>query len=128
MILIQVLSILGLLVSLYAFRTELKIKHDKKFKAICDKNNKVSCSKAFLSKYNNLSGIPNSLAGVIFYLILFLLITYNLKEFIFPLTLLAFIGSLFLGYLSYVKLKVFCIVCNLIYLINLGLVILSYKI
>ena len=128
MFLIQVISILGFLVSLYSFRTELKIKHDKKYRAICDKNKKVSCFRAFSSKYNNIIGIPNSLAGMIFYAVLFFLITYNVNQLIFPLIILAFLGSIFLAYLSYIKLKVFCIVCNLIYLINLILVILSYKI
>mgnify|MGYP001585932036 CR=1 FL=1 len=119
MLLIQILSILGFLLSLYFFKVEFRLYHDKNYKATCDVNKKISCSKALLSKYNGILGIPNSLAGIFYYIILFSLAAYNIKFYIFPLVLLAFIGSIFLAYFSIIKLKTYCLVCNLIYLINL---------
>ena len=123
---IELFSIIGMLISVYAFKTELKSKHNKKYKSFCDKNNKVSCTKTFSSKYGHILGIPNSLFGIVYYLILFLLLVYSSGNLIFPLTLLAFLGSIFLAYLSFVKLKVTCLICISIYLINIILLISSY--
>ena len=39
---LQILSILGLLISLYAFKIEYTLKRNKKYKALCEFNEKVS--------------------------------------------------------------------------------------
>ncbi len=126
MILTGIIAGLGLLVSFYAFRTELKVKLNKKYKAFCDRNNRISCSKTLSSKYGNLFGIPNSLAGIFFYASLLVLAFLNITNYIFYLSIIAFLISILLAYLSFFKVKTICPVCISIYIINTTLLIVSY--
>ena len=123
---IEVLAVIGILLSLYAFYVEIKSLKSAKYKAVCDISNKVSCSRAFSSKYGKTFGISNSIYGMVFYIIILSLAVLNQINYIFYLSLLAVIGSIYLAYLLYFKLKDFCIVCTLIYIINILLLIFSY--
>ncbi len=123
---IRILIILGLLISLYALAVEYRLKRNKKYKAICEFNKKVSCSKAIKSKYSHLAGISNSAGGILFYSCLFILAALNLNILVFYLAVIGFLGSLYLAYLSLIKLKTFCLICNSIYIINILLLIFSY--
>ena len=124
---LQILSILGLLISLYAFKIEYTLKRNKKYKALCEFNEKVSCSKAIKSKYGHLAGISNSIVGLFFYALIFILISLNLNNLVFYLVTLGFLGSIYLAYLSLIKLKTLCLICNSIYLINILLLIFSLE-
>ncbi|MEK6934972.1 MAG: vitamin K epoxide reductase family protein [Nanoarchaeota archaeon] len=124
MTVLKILAILGFLISLYAYNVERKL-GKKGYKAGCDIRDNISCSKAFTSKYGKLVGIPNSLVGIFFYVIIFLLSYYNMTI-IFYLAILAFLGSIYLAYISYFKLKNFCLVCSAVYLVNILLLIVSY--
>ena len=125
MIPIQIFAVLGLILSIYALKVEYRLKHNGKYKPICDINKSVSCSKAFLSKYGKIGGISNSLGGIFYYSLIFLLASHNLNSYLIPLIWFAFLGSILLAYLSYVKLKVFCVICNAIYIVNLILFVLA---
>lgn len=122
---IIIVSSIGFLLSIYAYYTERKLHSIKNYHASCDINKRISCSKAFLSKYGKLFGIPNSLLGIFFYLLIIILYVINIKI-IFYLAILAFLGSIPLAYFSYLKLKTFCLVCTSIYIINILLLIFSY--
>lgn len=119
-----VLSILGFLLSLYSYYAEKKFCKTKR-KMICDINDKISCTKAFTSIYGKTFGISNSLYGMVFYLFILILSFYNLK-YVFYLSILAVLGSVYLAYVLYFKVKSFCIVCNSIYLVNILLLVFSY--
>ena len=123
---ILILTIIGFFLSIYAFRVENKMREDKKYRAACDINNKVSCTKAFGSKYGKTFGLSNSLYGMFFYFVIFLLSLSGLIEYIFYLSLLSVLGSVYLVYVLYFKVKSFCLVCNGIYLVNLLLLVFSY--
>ncbi len=123
MLWIQVFAVLGIILSIYAFVTEYKLKHKRSYKPVCDISKEVSCSKAFLSKYGKLGGISNSLVGIFYYLVIFLFA--NDSYYLFLLTFAGLISSILLAYLSFVKLKIFCLVCNAIYIVNLILFILA---
>ena len=69
---IYIISIIGFLLSTYAFFVERKIKKSNSYKPLCDISKKISCTKAFGSKSGSLTGISNSFAGIFFYLIVFL--------------------------------------------------------
>lgn len=125
MLSIIIVSAIGFLLSIYAYHTETKLHSIKNYKASCDINNRISCSKAFLSKYGKLLGIPNSLAGIFFYLLIIVLYFINIKI-VFYLSILSFLGSIPLAYWSYSKLKTFCLVCTSVYIVNLLLLIFSY--
>ena len=123
---IQIIAIIGYLVSLYSFYVEKKSK-SKDYKALCDINDKMSCTKAFSSKYGKLFMVSNSTMGIVFYFIVFLLAYFNQINYVFYLSVLAIIGSICLAYLLYFKVKTICIVCTGIYLVNILLVIFSYR-
>ena len=123
---IQILAILGFFVSIYAFYVEKKIAKNQKYVPVCDISENVSCSRAFVSEYSKTLGIPNSAYGIVFYSIIFLLDFNNLNTYVFYLSIPAFLGSLYLAYISYFKVKTYCLVCNGIYIINLLLLVFSY--
>lgn len=117
--------VFGILISIYAYYIELKAKKSKSYKAFCDIGDRASCTKAFASKYGKTFGISNSLGGILFYVFLLVLFFY-MSEIIIYFAIFAFFGSIYLAYISYFRLKNLCIICSLIYLINILLVIFSY--
>ncbi len=119
-----ILAAIGLVLSAYAYYVE-KRKKDKKYKPACDINNKISCTKAFMSKYGKLFGVSNSLLGIVFYLFVILLFAFGYRNTVFYLTLFSVIGSSYLAYLQLFKVKGFCVVCSLIYLVNIFLLLFS---
>ena len=123
---IYIVSILGLLLSVYAFFVEKKIEKLKSYKPLCDISKNISCTKAFGSKYGSLAGISNSFAGIFFYLIVFLLAFFGQLNHILYLAIISVIGSVYLVYTQITKIKSFCLVCSGIYLVNLLLLIFSY--
>lgn len=121
---IQIISVIGFLLSIYSLYVEKKFARTKK-KAICDINEKMSCTKAFKSHYSKTLGIPNSIHGIIFYVVVFLVAFYGL-QYVFYLAVLGVLGSIYLAYNLYFKIKTFCLVCSSIYLVNILLLIFSY--
>lgn len=128
MSIIQLLAVLGFFAALYAYMIERKAKHLPDYKAICDIKESMSCTKAFTSSYGHLFGISNAVGGLFFYAALLLLTFLGLKEYLFYLTLISLFGTLYLAYLSYVKMKNFCVVCHIIYLINILLFIFATRV
>ena len=123
---IYIISIIGLFLSVYAFFVEKNIKKSKSYKPLCDISNKVSCTKAFSSKYGSLAGISNSFVGIFFYLIVFFLAFFGQLNYIFYLAIISVIGAVYLAYTQITKIKSFCLVCSGIYLVNLLLLVFSY--
>lgn len=128
MLLLQLLAILGFIVSLYAYTVERKAKRDAAYKAICDIKESMSCTKAFTSPYGKLAGFSNALGGLLFYALVFLLTLLGQKNYLFYLTLVSFWGTIYLAYVSYVKMKNFCVICHIIYIINVLLLIFATRV
>ncbi|MDO8509112.1 MAG: vitamin K epoxide reductase family protein [Nanoarchaeota archaeon] len=123
---ISIISILGALFSVYAFKVELKSSRHENYKAVCDIHEKMSCTKAFTSPYGSIFGISNSLMGLYFYSLIFVLSFFSQFKAIFYLSILAVIVSIYLAYILFIKMKNFCIVCASIDIINVILLIVSY--
>lgn len=123
---IQILAVIGLILSLYALVIEKRIKEDNKYKPACDISDKVSCTKAFSSKYGKTFGLSNSIYGIIFYIVILLLTLLGLINYVFYISVLSVLGSIYLVYILYFKVKSFCLVCNGIYLVNVLLLVFSY--
>jgi len=121
-----ILAILGILISIYSIYIERKHTKQKDYKALCDIRDNVSCSKSFNSKYAKIFFIPNSVIGLIFYIMIIVLIYLNYPKIIFYLSIISVLTSLYLAYISYFKLKNYCIVCNLSYIINILILIFSF--
>lgn len=123
MVAIVIISIIGVLLSVYAYYVERKNK-DKDYRAICDVSDKISCSKALTSSYGKLIGVSNSLIGILFYIFIIVL-NYTYFNLIIYFALGSVIGSAYLGYLQFFKLKSFCFVCSSIYIVNILLLVFS---
>lgn len=136
---ISSLCCLGILVSLYALQVEIYKSRDKNYSAYCDIG-PFSCSKVFMSRYgkgfglmpdDSMFNLPNSIYGLIFFIIQLLLLLFRnnavslqLKIF---LSILANIGSVYLASILYYELKDFCLVCFSLYLVNAFLLFFNYK-
>lgn len=122
---IIILSIIGILLSIYLFYVEQKLKQDKSHKSICDINEKISCSAVAKSNYANILGISNTIIGLGFYIIVLILAIFNKANIIFPIAIISAIATAYLIYAMF-KLKKICIVCLAANMVNFIILIFSY--
>ena len=125
MIGVIIVAVIGLLLSLYTVYVERKLEKDKNYKAICDIGSS-SCTRVFSSKFGKTFGISNGIWGILLYIVVLVLTYLNLGDYVFYISILALIGSLYLAYTLYFRLKDFCLVCSGIYVVNLLLFIFSW--
>jgi vitamin-K-epoxide reductase (warfarin-sensitive) len=123
---LKTLALIGFLLSLYALYIKKK-SQNKNYKALCDINENISCTQVLTSKYASLIYLPNSLLGLIFYTLIYLLVSLNFLTYVFYLSLISLLVSLYLAYLLYFKVKKTCLICSLTYLVNLLLLIFSLQ-
>ena len=123
---IAILSGIGVGLSLYALYVKHQLGQNKNYHAVCDINEKVSCTKAMGSKYGSLFFIPNSAFGVVFYAVMMMLGYFDLMGTVFWLSLLAVLGSVYLAYVSFFKMRIACPVCTAVYILNIVLLALSF--
>jgi uncharacterized membrane protein len=121
------ISILGFMISFYAFVLEQRVKKDASYKPLCDINSWISCSKPILSKYGNIFYVSNALVGMVFYSIVAYLSIMSRANMLFFASLLAVIVSLILGYILYFKIKSLCLLCTALYLINIILLLMTIQ-
>jgi uncharacterized membrane protein len=120
----QAITICGFLISVYALLVRDKILKTPDYSPICDIRANISCSKALGSRYSKTLGIPNPVAGILFYALVFILSFFYISLVIYPV-LVSVLFSLYLGYISYFKQKNFCLVCTLTYIINIALLVIT---
>ena len=123
--LLLVFATLGFFVSAYALRIQTR---KQRRREVCDFSLTVSCTTVLLDPHGFFFGIPNSLAGMFYYGLVFMLAA--VEQFV-PLFYFSLIGLLFsasLAYISWWKLRTVCLVCTSVYLINLILFLLSLSI
>lgn len=119
------LSLIGIVLSSYSFYVSRRLQKSH-YKPLCDISESISCSKAFSSRYGRTFLFHNSVFGVVFYLVAFILSWQNDFVGIFYLSIPAVLFSLYLAFVSYVRMKNFCFVCTATYLINILILVLSY--
>jgi len=134
----------GLFVSLYAIYVERKAR-DGSRNAMCDFNDRASCSKVLTSPYSRMLGltfklpknhplnVPNTYFGLLFYIAIiaypeypFTLIPFR-EYLFFGATLASMTFCFVLAYILYFKLNDFCAVCVTTYFINAVLLYCSYN-
>ncbi|MGD2089835.1 MAG: vitamin K epoxide reductase family protein [Candidatus Aminicenantes bacterium] len=120
----QIITVCGFLISLYALYVRHKVLKATTYSPICDIRANISCSKALGSQHSKTMGIPNPLAGLLFYALVFAMSFSYMHLVIYPV-LAAVLFSLYLAYISYIKQKNFCLVCTLTYVVNIALLVLS---
>jgi uncharacterized membrane protein len=124
--LIIIIAVLGFLFSLYSFYVEKQIEKNKNYKAVCDVSAAISCSAAAKSDYSKVGGIANSIKGLVYYPLFALLALFGHITIIFYLSLASIVMTFYLIYVSYFKLKNYCIICSGIYIVNILLLYFSY--
>lgn len=123
---IGVLAVCGFLISLYGFLVEQKFRQNPNYKPVCDINNRISCSKAFMSEYGKLFGVTNTLAGMAYYGLVFVLVILGFSNLLFYLTAIGVGASFFFAYLLIFKVQSLCLVCFATYIINALLFIFAF--
>lgn len=130
------LSLVGLLIAVYSYYVKWSFKRNPvNYRALCDLNETISCTRVVTSKYgsgfgfmgtlfgeNSVLNMSNSILGAVFYSLQIILTCYNQHELI-QLTALtasvaSIIGSVYLAYILYFVLKDICIVCIASYVVN----------
>jgi uncharacterized membrane protein len=120
----QIITVCGFLISLYALYVRHKVLKAPTYSPICDIRANISCSKALGSEYSKTMGVPNALAGLLFYALVFVLSFSYMHLVIYPV-LASVLFSLYLAYISYIKQKNFCLVCTLTYLVNITMLVIA---
>jgi len=126
MIFIILLSLAGIAVSIYAYIVEVNISKNPEYKPACDLSDAISCSSTMSSTYSKLVGISNALIGMAYYFLVFVLASFSFATIIFYLSIAAVLVSIVLAYISYFKIKSFCLICTSVYVINILLLVVSY--
>ena len=125
---IVILAALGLLISIYTYGIELKIKRNPQYKPVCDLSDRISCSKPIQSQYAHMFFISNAMMGIIFYFCVILLAVVEAKWLIICGVVGSCIVSCCFAYLLYIKLKTVCLLCTALYVINFLLLYYSLSI
>ncbi|EDO35534.1 predicted protein [Nematostella vectensis] len=137
----MMLCVAGVFLSAYALNVEVSKSNNKDYRAICDISEKISCSKVFSSKYGTGFGlvepifgkdstlnVPNSIFGIMFYTMVFLLgfsrskLAAQLSVFS---AVLSCLGSVYLGCILYFVLQDVCIICISTYVVNACLLVVN---
>ncbi len=123
---LYIIAGVGILLSLYTEYVEYKLRKNNNYKAACDINNKMSCSRTFHSSYSKMLGISNGWWGLLYYLAVIGLVFFGKMDFVLYATIIGVLFSARLANILYFKLKNFCLVCNGFYLVNVLLLVFAY--
>ncbi len=126
MITVIIICIIGLIISIYGIFVERTIKQNNMYKPACDISDKISCSKPFLSSYNEMLGISNIWASALYYLAILTLTILDLTTIAFLLSCMGLIASSIFAYILFFKIKSLCLICISLYVINSALAIACY--
>ena len=121
-----VFAVIGFALSWYAYHVEQYAGKKKGYVAICDLNDHASCTKAFSSKYGITLGMSNGTWGMLFYIVMIVLSLLGEIQYLFLLSSLAVLASIYLAYVLLVKVRTVCVVCSSIYAINIALSVSTY--
>jgi uncharacterized membrane protein len=106
------LSLVGLGIMSY-----LTYIHFSQVTSFCNLSEKISCDIVTTGIYSEIFGIPVSILGIIYFLIVLLLLIFNKRwqvfQTIFLLTLLVIFPSLYLTLMELLVIKAWCILCEL---------------
>lgn len=119
------LSIIGLLIAGYMMYAKHQKKKNPSYKAICDINDRVSCTEMFHSNFASIAGIPTIVLGIVMYIAI---IIFELTSTRISTSILSGAGVIMSIYLAYglIKERIVCIACICSYSITLAIFILSF--
>ena len=115
---IVILALIGFVLSAYSYHLEQKLKTDEQFKAACDINDRVSCTKPMLSPYSHFFYFSNSVLGMIYYALIAVLALLGFSRLLLLFAAAGALVSCVLAYLLYFEIKSFCMICTSLYIVN----------
>jgi uncharacterized membrane protein/protein-disulfide isomerase len=120
-----IFAVVGLLVSVMAAYVHYQLLADPAYASFCDVSATMSCTQVYGSRYGTVAGIPVALFGVIWFAFATLLaaagvagppaVRENVPGYLFAGSTLALAVILYLGYASFVVLKMVCVLCVITY-------------
>ena len=133
-IVILSLCVLGLFLSSALTYIHVMVHTDPSFSSVCAMGERLNCETVAASGWSVFMGIPVSVFGIVFYLILGLAALYSLMEqrAVIPGIgmIISFLGSIVsvgLFTLSSVVIHAFCLLCTATYVVNIVLFIVSLR-
>ena len=123
---IMILCAIGFLLSVYTFFIEQQLTRSDNYVPLCDISDTVSCTKPLLSPYAKLLGISNAVLGMLFYAGMFVSAWHGYADLVRYGALLAALASVIFAYILYFRIYALCIICTLIYVLNVLLVYCAY--
>ncbi|MCF7871929.1 hypothetical protein K9L97_02740 [Candidatus Woesearchaeota archaeon] len=125
MLIVFVLLCFGILISLYVAYFDFR-KNDFGFKPFCDFSYNISCSNVFLSSYGSLFGVKNYVVGLFFYSFIFVMSFFSFYLVAFLVSVFGVLFSFYLAYLLFFRVRTYCVVCFISYVINLFICLFLY--
>lgn len=126
MMTVIIISVIGLVISIYGITVERKIQQDALYKPACDISDRVSCSKAFLSPYGKMLGISNIWASALYYVCIIAVAAMNYATIAMLISGAGILVTCYFAYILYFKIQSLCPICTSLYAINVALVIACY--
>jgi uncharacterized membrane protein/protein-disulfide isomerase len=133
--LLLVFAALGLAAASSSTFVHYRLLTNPNYTSFCDVNATVSCTQAYLSRYGSFLGVPVAVAGVFFFLLIFLLVAFgggekspvreSVPAYVFALSTIGLAFALYLAWASYIQLKTFCMLCAATYVSVIALFIIS---
>ena len=128
-------AIVGLVASVWAAYVHYHLLYDSTYKSFCDVSATISCTAVYLSPYSTVFGIPVAIFGALWFVVAALLSVVGLRAreavresapgYLFALSTIALAVILYLGYMSIVRLKMYCPLCLTTYAAVIGLFLVS---
>lgn len=119
MIYVVILALIGLCLSLYAYHLETELKADENYKASCDINDRISCTRPLTSPYAHFLYFSNSFLGIVYYSTLAVIAFCGLDTIVLLMAIGGIIVTCVLAYLLYFEIKSICLVCTSLYIVNI---------
>src|SRR4029078_13712377 len=128
-------ALVGLTVSVMAANVHYHMLHDPTYTSFCDVSETVSCTQVYASRFGTFRGVPVAVFGAIWFAFAALLsgawltarprIRESVPAYLFAGSTLALAVALYLGYASFVLLKLVCVLCVITYAAVIGLFLVS---
>jgi uncharacterized membrane protein/protein-disulfide isomerase len=132
--LVVAFGLLGLAASAASTYVHYQLIRNPNYQSFCDISTAVSCTKAYLSRYGTIAGVPVAVGGVLFFSVVLLLVWGSRRKsriedsgpaYIFVLSTLALAVVLYLAYASFFVLKEVCPLCVTTYVAVVAVFIVS---
>jgi protein-disulfide isomerase/uncharacterized membrane protein len=130
-----IIALFGLAVSGAAAYTHYRLLNDPTYLSFCDVSETVSCTQVYASRFGSFAGIPVAVFGALWFAFATLLIAAamvggpavreSVPAYLFAGSTLALAAVLYLGYASFVLLKLVCPLCLMTYAAVIGLFLIS---